>query len=127
MPAPYEKHNDYTTHGMPERELKKRLQQHNKMAKFAKGKVIAAEKRLKRSEAGLLMGDDLFNPYGMYKRDYNDRLEQFNMWEGGRSKLKFESDRRRTLKNLKNPNYKSSRRYDWKKYKKDIDSQWRLP
>ena len=26
MPAPYEKYNDYTTHGMPERELKKRLQ-----------------------------------------------------------------------------------------------------
>ena len=115
MPAPYEKYNDYTTHGMPERELKSRLKQHTKMAMFAKGQVIAAEKRLKRSESALLQGDDLFNPYGMYKRDYNDRLQQFNMWEGGRNKLQFESDRRRTLKNLKNPNYRSTPK--WKKGK----------
>jgi len=101
MPTPYEKHNDYTTHGMPQRELKKRLQQHSKMAKFAEGQSIAAEKRFKRSESGLLQGDDLFNRYGMYKRDYHDRLEQFNMWKGGRSKLVAESNRRRRLNNIK--------------------------
>tara|TARA_R100001082_G_scaffold23125_2_gene11197 strand:+ start:16 stop:363 length:348 start_codon:yes stop_codon:yes gene_type:complete len=115
MPAPYEKYNDYTTHGMPQRELKNRLKQHYKMAKFAKGKVIAAEKRLKMSGTGLLQGDDLFNPYGMYKRDYYDRLQQFNMWEGGKNKLSNESRRRRTLNNLNNPNYRSTPK--WKRGK----------
>ena len=100
MPAPYEKHNDYTTHGMPERELKKRLQQHSKMAKFAKGQSIAAEKRFKRAQRGLLAGDDM-SGYGRYQRDYYDRLEQFNMWDGGRSKLVAESNRRRRLNNIK--------------------------
>ena len=115
MPTPYEKHNDYTTHGMPERELKNRLKQHYKMAKFAKGQVIAAEKRLKRSETGLLQGDDIFNRHGMYQRDYHDRIQQFNMWEGGRTKLQNESRRRYIQKNLNNPNYRSTPK--WKRGK----------
>ena len=114
MPTPYEKHNDYTTHGMPQRELKKRLQQHYKMAKFAKGQTMAAEKRFKRAERGLLAGDDM-SGYGRYQRDYYDRLEQFNMWEGGKTKLQKESNRRSTLKNLKNPNYRSTPK--WKRGK----------
>jgi len=114
MPAPYEKHNDYTTHGMPERELKKRLQQHYKMAQFAKGKVIAAGKRFNQSKIDLIAGD-MFAGYGKYQRDYYDRLEQFNMWEGGKSKLQKESNRRSTLKNLNNPNYRSTPK--WKRGK----------
>ena len=114
MPAPYEKHNDYTTHGMPERELKKRVAQHYKMAKFAKGQVIAAEKKFKRAESSLLAGD-MFAKYGTYQRDYYDRLQQFNMWEGGKNKLSNESKRRRTLNNLNNPNYRSTPK--WKRGK----------
>ena len=114
MPAPYEEYNDYTTHGMPDRELKKRLQQHHKMAEYAKGRAIAAQNQWDKIKGGLASGLDMVN-YGKYERDMNTKWQQYNMWEGGRIKLSNETSRRRTLKNLNNPNYRSTPK--WKRGK----------